>query len=234
MDDTTKDKVTEICNKLSMLLDELYTLISTEKDTEKQKQLIILAQKLIRVPLCQTVSVVVPDHRQKLDEYIFASKNPEFKVRQEQNGADLIDVKTQKKIELKTSHTEAKKKYKSNIMFDLSKIKSKPKKRDELIKKIKEKTENGGFVIFPDDNSFYSKYEFDSDFFIEILKHKEIATTSSTKLNFGSTRCSKCKTYHRLEKMKELQDKYKNDPKGILDAEWNTILNVNIKAQCKK
>ena len=176
----------------------------------------------------------VPTIHQKIDEIIKVGKmkeeNPMDKtvVSAHQHGADLI--KGNDHIELKTSVISAKSHYKCNFSFNIPAGNSINERRQKLLQNVLEKTKGGGTIFEIKDQraKVIKEYRFSSEFLLEYFKHITL-TAKTEKYNFGCRQCTKCKSFHRLDEIVNMQTLHKNDPNSF-DAK---LLEKKFPTQCK-
>jgi hypothetical protein len=170
-----------------------------------------LVKNTLRVPLCVATKLIVPDARQKIDEYQVASRHGLI-VSNNQNGPDAYKDRTDGKRELweiksclLTKHNRC------NPCWPVPELLKTDgdtvTKRSKLVQSIADKTLHGGaiVVIKKEDGTFVKEYNLTSAFLVTYFTHVPIKARTQT-INMGSTMCNKCQTFHRLDMMQKLSD----------------------------
>jgi hypothetical protein len=184
--------------------------------------------------LCCIAKMFVPTIHQKIDEIIKAGKMKEEDpkdvtlVSTHQHGADLIQG--EKHIEFKASVISAKSQYKCNFSFNIPAGNSIDERRQKLLSNVLEKTKGGGAIFEIKDQraKFVKQYKFSSEFLLQYFKHITM-TTKTEKYNFGCRQCPKCKSFHRLDEITNMQTAFESDPNSF-DAK---LLEKKVSSQCK-
>lgn len=103
-------------------------------------------------------------------------------------------------------------------------------RRANLVKSIEEKTKGGGAVYQIRDglHRLMAEYKLSHGFLMEYFRRVKI-TVKSRVHNMGCEQCPKCKSFHRLDKLKEASDMFDESPN---DVEWNPLFK-KINSECE-
>jgi hypothetical protein len=209
---TTIEKVKQLNKQLLELRLELESSGVDDVDDDKTpipKEI----TELIQVELCRFAKMVVPNIHQKIDEIIEKANLPEFVVSDKANGADLINSKTDSHREIKTSVLT--KEARCNFMFNVPSGTTN-ENRTLLEQSIREKTKNDKavFIIKNKKAKEIARYEFGCEFLVWYVGHFPSFSEKTTKINFGCSRCKKCKSFHRLDHLKSMEQQFNKKEKG--------------------
>lgn len=143
------------------------------------------------------------------------SHEKNIRVSDKSNGADLVNDETDEHSEIKVSVLTKEKR--CNIMWNIPSGDTILERRNKLIKSAETKTKNGKayFIIKSKSAVELKRYEFGSLFLQEYFKYYDFNEKSSS-INFGCTQCKSCKSFHRLDHIKEEETKFYKDPKAYV------------------
>jgi hypothetical protein len=186
-------------------------------------------RKILEVPLCMLVKIVVPDARQKLEEIVAASELG-FIVSKSQNGTDMTDT-VGNCYELKTS--VYKKNGKCNFVWTVPSGKDGDQIREKLIRSAKKKTGGGGVIckVTNPKGQQLALYTLGSAFILEYFSRVTLPKNGFGNINFGSQRCEFCGEFHRVLKMQALSNFIDS---GEKPQEWQWDELKNTPRNCKK
>ena len=192
----------------------------------------------LQYELCCIAKMFVPTIHQKIDEIIEVGRRkeaaPESKVAvsEKQHGADLIENGVH--TEFKASVISAKSKYKCNFMWNIPSGATTEERRNNLLKSVEEKTRNGSAIFEIKDQraKTLKTYQYSSAFLIQYFSRIAI-TPKTTKYNFGCNKCPKCDSFHRLDRIKQLEMVFVSNPTSVTEIHWQTLLNQKVDSVCK-
>ena len=191
------------------------------------------ATPVLRTALCKATKLIVPDARQKIDEYIIAEKKG-LTVRKEKNGADMTDG-DDRHYESKAGVVNAKT-MRCNIHWEVPYITGQDPqdmtRRDKMIESIRNKCQGGGVYItlHTETRIKVAEYYFHECFLIIYFRHIKITEGVTKTHNMGCDICKQCHTYHRLELMRKLDDEMVTNPEFTFDASHPVYKGVS--SQC--
>ena len=228
---------------LGLLLKEIREQIETNKDyDEKKDESSVVPERyrlLVAPEICRFAKLLIPDIRQKLDEIIEVDnqikkdKTCSLYVSKSQHGADVIDVKMNRCIEIKTSRIT---KFNPicNIMWPVPSVTYKDPSRRVFLDGIREKTKNGfaKYIIQNAKNITIVEYEFKSDFLCELFRRVKI-TQHTKNINHGCKQCNSCKSFHKLDKMSSMEKLFFLQNNSLSDDSWDVLLNQKINSDCR-
>lgn len=183
---------------------------------------------LLRVPICLFAKLVVPDIHQKVNEIVYADRN-DLTVNKKQHGADLFQTNVETG---QRSHVEHKKSRcprrgrRCNFNWRLPPARlPKEERRKKLLKSISEKT--GGpeghavLEIVDGMDRLLHSYKLAGSFLLGYFSRIELG--KSDNHNMGCARCSRCRKFHRMEKLQLYNNSFiKNG--YLTEQEWNQLL----------
>jgi hypothetical protein len=193
----------------------------------------------LRVPICRLAKLVVPDIQQKLDEFIIADER-DFTVNSATHGNDA-EGSNNELIEIKTSRCKKKDKYKCNFNWPLTNVdarstvkKTKAARHRALLRKIDEKTGNGGYAIlrlYDHKGAVIMKdYELSNAFLRGFFSH--ITFGKCNNFNMGCRRCRTCNEWHRIKTFADISSEMSKDGRVLTDTEWKSLVNARVSANC--
>jgi hypothetical protein len=212
--------------KLKSLMREIRKEIESDKNAEG---VIAYYKDSIGAELCRFAKMMIPNIHQKIDEIIELDdmKNLDTacttSVSAKQHGADLVNIETDSSFEIKAT-TITKKSPKCNISWNIPSGTNDDPERTTLLESIKEKTKNGyaKYLIKDGVGRLIKSYQFSSEFLVEYFAHVAI-TPKTTKVNFGCKQCSKCCSFHRLDRMIENEKLFYSQEKSLTKPQWITL-----------
>lgn len=239
-------KLQEAKAVLKELIDNVVT--KGEKDDKEREALLDEIRKELQYELCKLTLLAVPEATTKMAEIVYAEEK-KHKVSEKRNGADLI-TEDGSKLEHKLSKTVRTTGYKCNVNIPFPKAKTIVERRKKMLESIEEKTEgpSGGMVIEIVTkstgrtlNEYFLSNLFLTSYFEDLEDHNFPGDSVST-INWGCKRCVKCESYHKLNEMRELDErlsKIKTEKKRNKfrrkDEDWRNLIGGKIvKAQCVK
>ena len=239
-------KLQEAKAVLKELIDNVVT--KGEKDDKEREVLLDEIRKELQYELCKLTLLAVPEATTKMAEIVYAVEK-KHRVSEKRNGADLI-TEDGSKLEHKLSKTIQSTGYKCNVNIPFPKGKTIEERRKKMLESIEEKTggPSGGMVIeivAKSTGRTLNEYFLSNLFLISYfkdLKEGSFPGDSVSTVNWGCTRCVKCESYHRLNEMRELDErlsKIKTKKERIefreKDENWrNLVKGKTIKTQCVK
>jgi hypothetical protein len=212
------------------------------------RSLLFAARKALdnQAPLSDETALVLieliirhdPTVQQKLHEHAYCLRNPDYVVRAERNGADLVNVKTGGLVEHKAvTLLNSDLGMRGTVNFPLP-VRGKSDSL-ETFKRAVYQTQmqhgdlhmtcrNGkGIILFGGD--IVIPAAFISGF---LANHKSIAKPSSKKIAISVTCCPTCKRSHKLDFLKKKSAEY--SPSKREDADFWKSCYVNIPTKCKQ
>lgn len=192
----------------------------------------------VLVPACLLTKILAPDVRQKLDEYLYAAQNTNYRVNTCQHGADLIDKETGSSTELKVStciinqpaRPDKNGKFvkpiaKASVIWPMPKYDPKgdqEARRKKVLANMLVKTHSGGAVIRVVNGmqALIKEYHLSHAFLMGYFERAELGT--STSYNMGCPMCKHCKSFHRLDRLQDYSDRMGKEGK-LSDDEWKKV-----------
>lgn len=114
-----------------------------------------------------------------------------------------------------------------NFNWNVPKEKKGMTRRETLINSVKEKTKGGGacFIIKDGLGNELKRYNFSEGFLLGFFNNVKIG---GDNINMGCQRCTKCKKFHKLDKMQEYNNLFEKDNSSI---NWDNVLNPEISCE---
>lgn len=140
------------------------------------------------------------DVHQKIDEIIIADERKDLKVSTHQHGADLKGAKGEcYEVKVSVCTTRART---CNFNWPIPNKGKDTERRTKLLESITAKTKSGGAILRINDGKAakIAEYEFSHDYLVGYFQRIKLG--ESNNHNMGCQRCSSCKGFHRLERMK--------------------------------
>jgi hypothetical protein len=151
----------------------------------------------------------------------------EFVVSDKTRGVDIIETKTQSRIEVKNSVLREEG-GKVNFSWPIPARGTEGRdRRGELLHSVWEKTADGkaSFIVTSPAGDEVRRFEFLHRFLYQFFGQLPLRDRS-TKFNFGCNQCTKCKGFHRLQKFLYFQRLYFKQDRFLEQSQWNEVFAV--------
>jgi len=224
---------------------ELIRHVNDLKTSEEKEEYVASLNEALEYELCKLTLLAVPEATTKIAEIVYA-KEMDHEVSDKRNGADMF-TKDGSRLEHKLSKVTQKTNYRCNVNIPFPKADTQEERRTKMVDSINEKTKgpSGGMVIqIACKNTGETMHEyFLSNLFLtsyfEDLATAKFPGPKVSNVNWGCSRCKKCKTYHRLDEMKKMDEKLsvlaaskRAKFKRKNDAWAKLVSGAEVKAQC--